>query len=948
MRRRSLAVLIALLVPVLGTFPALAAGGVAASPNHPERRWQVLETPHFLIHYYQGHERLANEVVRLAEASYSQVTSDLGARPKDKVPVILTDDSFWNGYAEPLKDRIVLDPLLAHTSSMGMRRFFTHEFTHIITFEAFNAGIPISKVYAAAGVPSWFMEGIAQYEAEYWYPSLDRMLRLHTLEHTILTPSQRQAFHMLGSQAGAAGYNEGFAICRYLFETYGHDKLARLLSALRGGGGSFAGACETVFGKSLPVLEAEWRQAMEERYRQQTAGRAADVPKSTVVVPYKAEEAQFRPQLSPDGALLAYLSSRGRSGYVNLRGFLMGRLPLFVTPNGKDKPIRIADRVMAHAWSSDGAAIATVAWDDDAIGNPVTRLTITPIGRKDWGTPKQSLNTGKPVEFPRLDNVNDPAWSPDGKTIALVQTKAEHSDVILLDVATQKVVKTLTVSNDDRQYGELAWSPDGKWLAASTFYPGTGSKLMLISPTDGTTKSLTGGNVMVMDTRACWAKDSQSLIFTSDREGFTDLYRLQLGTDTVQRLSNTYTGAEEPALAPDGQSVLYVRHYNEGSEIRQVPLADIPVRVAMIPAGPGPAKLPPPAVRPGDVAVRTYSLGLSPDLVIPLTGRDEKGDQIGIGATFNDVLEKHALSAQLFYGLASNRFSYLVSYDNRMFDPLLRAVAFDSPTLAVSLDGKVPYLQRSQGGAILAARPLWDRQSLTVGLWGSYQRLVSELPDSIDRALILEGFNPHFSVGWQYNGVGGGTGADIHPSAGQSLEAPIDIGMPFLGGKFNYQLLSVEGASYFKMGQTDHVLALRAAGGLSLGQASPFLLGGGPITLAVGVQGLTPLRGYPIGSIIGNRLVEATAEYRIPILKELDLTLGAIYLDRVYGVLYTDVGNAWFDGQPWIPKVGVGGELRARMGMGGRGPFGISFGIGQGLINGPGTPQFYWYLGNVF
>lgn len=946
MHRRSLAALIALLMPVLGALPA-RADGIQASPNHPERHWQVLETPHFLIHYYAGHERLANEVVRLAEASYTQVTNDLGARPKAKVPVILTDDSFWNGYAEPLKDRIVLDPLLAHTSSMGMRRFFTHEFTHIITFEAFDSGIPVSKVYGASGVPSWFMEGIAQYEAEYWYPSLDRMLRLHTLDHTLLTPTQRLAFHMLGSQAGAAGYNEGFAICKYLFETYGHDKLARLLSALRGGGTSFPGAIERVFGKPLTVIEAEWRQAIEEKYRKQIANRSADVPKSVAVVPHKAEEAHIRPQVSPDGALLSYLSSRGRSGYVNLRGFLLGRLPLLVTPNGKNKPIKIADRVMSHAWSSDGSAIAAIAFDDDIRGNPVTRLTITPITRKAWGTPTQSLEAGTPILFPALDNVADPTWSPDGKTLAMVQTQNEHSDIVLVDVATKKVLRQVTKTADDRQYGELAWSPDGKWLAAATFYPGTGSKLSLVSPADGTTQSLTGGNVMVMDTRPTWAKDSRSLVFTSDREGFTDLYSLQIGTGTVKRLSNTYTGAEEPSITPDGQ-VMYVRHYSDGAEIRRLPLADVPTRVASIPAGPAPAKLAPPAIRAGDVTIRPYSFGITPDLVIPLTGRDEKGDQIGIGATFNDVLEKHSLSAQLFYGLASNRFSYLVSYDNRMFDPLLRAVAFDSPTLAVSLDGKVPYLQRSQGGAILIGRPLWERQSITLGFWGSYQRLVSDLPATIDRSLILEGFNPHFSVGWQYNGTSGGTDGDIHPTQGQSLEAQFDVGLPFLGGAFNYGLLSVEGSTYFKMGQTDHVLALRTAGGLSLGQASPFLLGGGPITLAVGVQGLTPLRGYPIGSIIGNRLVEATAEYRIPVLKNLDLSMGAIYLDRIYGVFFTDVGNAWFDGQPWIPKVGVGGEVRARLAVGGRGPFGVSFGVGQGLIDGPGSPQVYWYLGNVF
>ena len=36
--------------------------------------------------------------------------------------------------------------------------------------------------------------------------------------------------------------------------------------------------------------------------------------------------------------------------------------------------------------------------------------------------------------------------------------------------------------------------------------------------------------------------------------------------------------------------------------------------------------------------------------------------------------------------------------------------------LAVSLDGQNPYLQRSQGGALLAVRPLFERQTIAVGL----------------------------------------------------------------------------------------------------------------------------------------------------------------------------------------------------------------------------------------
>lgn len=924
------------------------SGILPPSPNHPERQWQVIETAHFLVHFYQGHEKLAREVVEVAEASYTQVTNDLGARPKAKVPIILTADSFWNGYAEPLKTRIVLDPLLSKMSQMGLRRFLTHEFTHIITFEAFSAGMPISKVSTAAGVPSWFMEGIAQYEAEYWYPSLDRMLRLHTIERTLLTPGQRNAFHLLGSQAGSAGYNEGFAICKYLFETYGHDKLPRLLAAIKAGKTGFAGAIETVFGKSLTVLEAEWRQHIEERYRKQVAERHEEVAESKPLVSYKKEVANTQPRLSPDGEMLAVMSSRGRSGYVNLRGFLLGRLPLFVGPADGKNAVAVAERVVSYSWSPDSKRLAVTYIGEDRHGNATTKVAIVPIEREKWGTAEARVKAGKVERFDDLDHVGSAAWSPDGQQLALTRETDERSNVVLLDLATKRIARSLTDTQDDRQYGQLAWSPDGQSLVVGTYYPGQGSKLSLLAVADGQERSLTGGNVMVADTHPSWSPDGQAVYFTSDREGFTDLYRLQVADAKVERLTGTYTGVEDPAVTPDGKSILYTRHYNQGTEIRQLPIAPLPARAAAVPQGPPPAKPRPASIQPGDLNVKPYRSTLSPDLVLPLTGRDEKGDQIGIGATFNDILEKHAFSAQVYYGLASNRFSYLVSYDNTMFDPLLRAVAFDVPSLAVSLDGQTPYLQRSQGGALLVGRPIFGNQMVTLGLWGTYQRNVSDLPDSVNPATIVQGFNPHLTLGWGYGAVSGGADADMHPLSGQRLEAGFDVGLPFLGGAFNYSLLSVEGAKYFQIGETDHVLALRGAAGVSFGQASPFLLGGNPITLAVGVQGLTPLRGYSLGGIVGNRLASLTAEYRMPLIKDIDWTFGAIYLDRVYGVAYADVGNAWFDGQPWVPKLGVGGEVRARLGIGGRAPLGVSIGIGKGLIQGPDSPMVYWYLGNTF
>ena len=58
----------------LSYFNPVQAFTIGKSPNHPERNWKVLETEHFLIHYYPSFEALAQEASHIAEEAYNKVT----------------------------------------------------------------------------------------------------------------------------------------------------------------------------------------------------------------------------------------------------------------------------------------------------------------------------------------------------------------------------------------------------------------------------------------------------------------------------------------------------------------------------------------------------------------------------------------------------------------------------------------------------------------------------------------------------------------------------------------------------------------------------------------------------------------------------------------------------------------------------------------------------------
>lgn len=132
-----------------------------------------------------------------------------------------------------------------------------------------------------------------------------------------------------------------------------------------------------------------------------------------------------------------------------------------------------------------------------------------------------------------------------------------------------------------RADSEPAWSPDGQWVAfqrTGVKSPGTrlfvvrsdGSDLHALAPSSNTTAS---------DMHPNWSPDGQTIVFSSDRTGHFELYRVNVGggpvTQTpatkVTQLTFTTLGVDnlEPAWAPDGKSIAFVRH--EWSTFGEIP-----------------------------------------------------------------------------------------------------------------------------------------------------------------------------------------------------------------------------------------------------------------------------------------------------------------------------------------------------------------------------------------
>jgi hypothetical protein len=171
-------------------------------------------------------------------------------------------------------------------------------------------------------------------------------------------------------------------------------------------------------------------------------------------------------------------------------------------------------------------------------------------------------------EFPDLGEILNPTWSPDGRYIAFSALEGGFSNLFIYDLKESKTQK-LT----DDPYAELqpVWSPDGKSIAFVTDRFSTDLSLLdighfelaLIDPESAKITKLPSfkGSKHI---NPQWTPDSKGIVFISDRNGISNVYKLDVMSEEIVQISNLYTGVsgiteESPALsmAKDSGRVAY-------------------------------------------------------------------------------------------------------------------------------------------------------------------------------------------------------------------------------------------------------------------------------------------------------------------------------------------------------------------------------------------------------
>jgi len=606
---------------------------VEAVRYDPGLEWQVLESPHFSVYFSKlqnneqsnedfsyNNKQLAQIVADIAEETYQQVNAQLGSPDKhhhpQKIAIIMEDfTDYALGFASSFPHRVIRLSLTAPTAKSFDMKFkswlkmvITHEYTHLAHFKM-TAG-PTTALRALFGQiltpnalqPIWSIEGLAVYNETKFTTGgrgidtrYDMYLRMAALKDQFNTLDQINGYYLTSWPDGTAPYIYGQSLIHFIAQKYGEDKIIAMSEIFceypyLG----FNYAVKKATDLNLKELYQSWKNNLKEKYQLQ-AQRILSQKKLTpsqqlTKYHYWVDFPRWLSTSTSDGDKIAVRVSTPHSyPFIQIIDPLSASLPL--------KPRSIKNEVLikrtygrdsSFSFSADGSKIIY-----GKLGDYEQFYRFYDLYLFDVKTEKETrLSEGL--------RARDPSWSPDpdpdNPQIVAVINQSGTNNLALINLPspnlstnenqqptykliTKEDIVYLTDFRDGTQLYQPSWSPDGDRIAFSAWRQGYQDIYILnLDPDNLSTHNFDPNNIdnstlqpifcdKSIDLSPCWSPDGKYLFFSSDRTGIYNIFAFSFPDKKLYQITNVLGGAFQPAISPDGTQLAFISYHSTGYEL---------------------------------------------------------------------------------------------------------------------------------------------------------------------------------------------------------------------------------------------------------------------------------------------------------------------------------------------------------------------------------------------